>query len=246
MRLSIFSLLFICAGTLSAQVNYHVDYDFSTRINNTHSQFSNVIGFGMTYKKMTAKACLGYENWMVNGDQFKFDRSTAPYRYSPQAAVKTELWIGYSHAILKTGVNIGLDYGFRLYFPNQVEDSLSMTWDSHTGRLNDGLLITTINRSTLAQFSPYSEYNNIDGVLFRSLSEYYYITKMRMAHLLRVHVGYTYKSFQLKLFYMPYLIRFEYQNANYPEKTGSNYLFFHDVGASISYTLPKRIKEKGN
>jgi hypothetical protein len=121
-----------------------------------------------------------------------------------------------------------------------------MTWDSHIGRLNDGLLLGGINRSTIAKFSPYAEYNHIDGILFRSLSEYYFITKMRMAHLLRVHVGYTYKSFQLKLFYMPYLIQFKYQNASYIEETGTNYLFFHDVGASISYTFPKRNKEKND
>lgn len=246
MRITIFFLLFICVGTLSAQVNYRVEYDFSTRINNAHSQFSNVIGFGMSYKKMTAIACLGYENWFLNPKMLKRNPYVSDYGYSPQSAFKSELWIGYTLPIFKTHINIGMEYGLRFYFPNQVEDSLSMHGYNDPFQLNEGLHLTEINRGTFDQFVPFAEYNSINDVSFHALQDYYFTTKMRMAHLFRVHVGYTYKSFQLKLFYMPYLIRFKYQNARYPERTGSNYLFFHDVGASISYTLPKRIKEKSD
>jgi hypothetical protein len=244
MRLNGLLFLFICAGKLSAQVNYRVEYDFSMRINNTHSQFNNGVSIGITHKNMNVKACLGYENWFLNSKMLKRNPYVSDYGYSPQSAFKSELWIGYASPVFKTHINIGMEYGLRFYFPNQVEDSLSMYGYNDPDQLNEGLHLTKINRATFDQFVPFAEYNDVNGVLFHALQDYYFITKMRMAHLLRVHVGYTYKSFQLKLFYMPYLIRFEYQNARYPEKTGSNYLFFHDVGASISYTFPKRNKEK--
>ena len=241
MRLCLF-LFYLCASKLLAQVDYRVEYDFSTRINNTHSQLNNSVGFGITHKNINVKACLGYEKWFLNSTMLKRNPYISDYGYSPQSAFKSELWIGYTLPVFKTHINIGMEYGLRFYFPNQVEDSLSMYGYNDPDLLSEGLRLTKINRATFDQFVPFAEHNNINDVSFHALQDYYFITKMRLAHLLRVLVSYTYKSFQLKLFYMPYLIRFKYQNARYPEKTGSNYLFFHDVGASISYTFPKRNK----
>lgn len=242
MKWLLITFLLTCAGFVSAQVNYHIDYLFSGRIENTHSQLNNEIGGGLSIKKVHFKLLGGVEKWYVKQASVSYYPSH-DYYYS-HSTLKTDLSMGYVTNISTTQLRVGIFYGWRFYFNNEVRDSVTLITSGSNRLFSKDYQLSTINRSTLAKINPYEQSTIINGIVYGALDEYAIVTRMPYAQFIRLNVGYTFKQFALDAYYMPYLIRFHYQNAANHNITGKNYLLFHDVGIGLSYTFSSKYKNQ--
>lgn len=226
-------ILFTCVGFVSAQVKFQVDCDFSKRIHNLNFQNNYTLGAGLSINLFHTKIAFGMEKWYVDPSDWLHHENTS-ILYPKLTALKGEAWIGFILPISQSNVSFGLDYGQRFYFNHQVEKTIVLYQYHDRPKFTDNLLLSGNNREFLTNFSsPYS-----------TLNDYAKVTKMRTAFLFKAYVGYSNKNYGLNIYYMPYFIRFHYQNAADATKTGKNYLLFHDVGVGLSYTFSNKSKKQ--
>lgn len=227
------SFLLTCAGFVSAQVKVQVECDYSKRIHNLNFQNNYALGAGLCFNHFQTKITFGMEKWYVDPSDWLHQENKS-ILYQKLTALKGEAWIGFTLPISQSNFSFGLDCGQRFYLNHQIEETIVLYQYHGRPKFTDNLLLSSNNREFLTNFSsPYT-----------TLADYAKVTKMRTAFLFKVHIGYRYKNFGLKINYIPYFIRFQYQNAADPTKTGSNYLLFHDVGIGLSYTFSCKPKKQ--
>ncbi|AEA43803.1 hypothetical protein [Fluviicola taffensis] len=224
-------LLFVIIAQLPvfvvAQMNHDIGICSSWRGIETSKEAINLtVDYNFHLSKFTSGVSLGAECWYINSSNFSKPNSLM----KPSFTGKVEPWIGFETKLFHSGVFLSTQIGTRFYFLNQLTDSLSL--------FDDHLSVSSRKYVNSLSTSPQDIYG--DSEKGRSA----YITAMPLALLTKVNIGYAFKNVKISAFVMPYWVRFHYENAVDPTRTGKTFLFFYDLGLSLHYTLPFKKKEK--
>lgn len=219
-----FNLVFLPFFGLS-QFKHEIGLSGSWRQFNYAEKQVNLIGnYAIQLNSFTASIGIGVESWYVN----HMDFSTM----SQSNTGKIETTIGFSQNINHSNVFVFGDVGFRFYFLNQVRDSISLS-NYYNYQITSG------SRQYIENLPLYYP----DGSSEKG--QFSYVSGMPFTFLTRFGLGYEFNRFKIRLFVIPYWVRFHYENASNPSITGKKFNFFYDIGLGINYTLPQK-KEKSN
>ncbi|AEA43802.1 hypothetical protein [Fluviicola taffensis] len=228
-------LLFVIIAQLPvfvvAQMKHDIGLSSSWRQFNYLEKQINLTGeYTIHLHKFNAGVGLGAECWYINRSTL----TNPSVAMKPSFTGKLEPWIGFETKLFHSSVFVSANVGTRFYFLNQLRDSLILSEKSDNHFIiNGGSKQHVLNTP-----------NFIPGTNYPIKGKYYYVTKMPIAFLTRVNVGYAFKRFKISAFVMPYWVRFHYENAGFSERKGKTFLFFYDIGLGVNYTLPFKKKEK--
>jgi hypothetical protein len=239
--LFIISLLF-CSRSI-AQVQYFVEYNFLVKnkfvdLNNpVHAIVSNNISFGVKKNKMMYSIALGREEWCL--EYFDDNVGQKPQLFNFYCRTfKITPFIERQFLLPKSNFSFRLGVGCKIFFLNQMKDSLSYYKDYNFFKLT--------KPSVISKFNPYAFNNKVDVITFGSKDEYYFITNVPYALTANFAIQYSFKKWAIKLQYEPTLIRVKTRNAANSNVKSSVFFFYNNIGLGVNYPLNFKKKEKNS
>jgi hypothetical protein len=229
------SLLFILLFGLNAnaQSNYFIEYNISTTV--TTSNFlvlDNSLSVGVKMNKILLSIGVGREDWSAVYFNNKYNKNTSKYT-SHCRTYKLSALLDYQFSIPKTKLSIRVGGGAKVYFLNQMKDSLSLSSSSHFLR---SLKPSVFLNATDTYDKPFQD---ID------LANYSFITSVPYALTTNLAVQYNFKKCALKFYFEPYWMMIKRKNAKH-FTPGSYFAFYSNLGLGINYPLNFKKKEKNS
>jgi hypothetical protein len=235
MKCAVFFILFFGLNSIS-QLNYFTEYNISNIfLSDNNIILDNNLSFGLKKNKSLLSIGIGREDWYL--DYFNNKYFTNPSIYNAHCRTyKSSILFERQFFLIKSKLSVNLGLGGKIYFLNQLKDSLSTS--------NNGFLDIT-KPSFLTEYASKTPYSY---TVSNDYEEYRLISSMPYAFTTNLAFQYTFKSWALKLFFQANLIKIKY-NFLYPfteDRTdkGSNYTFYSSVGLGINYPLNFKKKEK--
>jgi hypothetical protein len=231
MKLNLFFLVFFFLQS-QAQISYFIEYNISNDFLSADDVIlNNNISFGIKKKKAFFSLGFGREDWYL--EYFNNQYFTNPSQYNAHCRTyKFSALFERQFFIPKTKLFISFGAGGKLYFLNQMKDSLSHSIYGHA--------LSTLKPSVLQNAKDTYD-NPFQG---NGLEYYSYITNVPFAFTANLALQYRFKKLGLKLYYEPYFMRIKYRNAKYTTKTGATYAFYSNIGLGINYPLNFKKKDQ--
>jgi len=223
--------IFLFVFNSNSQLKYFVEYNASInkgfdRIRPiTDLIFSNSLTFNVKNEKFIYSLGLGREDWNFDFFRRRIDNPSLFSYYCNTYKVIPQIEREFS--IPKTKISINIGVGLKIYFKNQLKDSLTKGFGN----------ILQIKPSTLMKLNPSSFSNKLDGVIFGSLEDYNYITNIPYAIKCNLAFQYNFKTWGIKMYLEPYIMNLRYQNAKNVLNQGSSFIFFLDLGIGINHAI---------
>jgi hypothetical protein len=232
------SLLFILLFGLnaSAQRNYFIEYNTSVKKGLTDSYtlgdliLDNSFSFGAKMNKVNFSMGVGREDWFLHYFDTKYYSNTS-LNTAHCRTYKMSALLDYQFSIPKTKLSIRVGGGAKVYFLNQMKDSLSLTAGDHSLRsLKPSVLLNA--KDTYSE--PFQDIG---------LANYSFITSVPYALTTNLAVQYNFKKCALKFYFEPYWMMIKRKNAKH-FTPGSYFGFYTNIGLGINYPLNFKKKEK--
>jgi hypothetical protein len=239
MRLLI--LFLAIALNINGQLHYFLEYNFAIKksfIDFTSYNdlvITNNISFGVKKNKMLYSLNLGREEWCL--EYFDDNVGQKPQLFNFYCRTfKITPFIERQFLLSNTKFSFRVGMGCKIFFLNQMKDSLSYTRDYNFFNLT--------KPSVLSKFNDYSSKNEIDGITFGSKDKYYFITSVPYALIANFAIQYAFKKWAIKLQYEPTLMRVKTRNAANSNLKSSVFFFYNNIGLGVNYPLNFKKKEK--
>ena len=227
--LILFLLLF--GLNANAQRNYFIEYNISTTVlSSDFLVLDNSLSVGVKMNKILFSMGVGREDWSAD----YFNNKNKPYTnmslyISHCRTYKIAAMFDYQFSIPKTKLSIRVGGGAKVYFLNQMKDSLSLGSNDH--------VLQSLKPSALLNATDYV-YPFENG-----LANYSFITSVPYALTTNLAVQYNFKKCALKFYFEPYWMMIKIKNAKH-FTPGSNFGFYSNLGLGINYPLNFNKKEK--
>jgi len=224
------------ATNVSGQLRYFVEYNTSLKKGLMDSYtlgdlvLDNSFSFGFKMNKTLYSLGVGREDWYLH--YFNNKNYTNPSLYNAHCSTyKMSALIEYQFSIPKTKLSIRVGGGAKVYFLNQMKDSLSLMDNDHVLR---SLKPSVLLNATESYEQPF--YGT-------GLANFSFITSVPYALTTNLAVQYNFKKCALKFYFEPYWMMIKIKNAEH-FTLGSNFGFYSNLGLGINYPLNFKKKEK--
>ena len=211
-----------------AQSNFFIEYNFSNLFSFNNLVLDNSLSVGFKKNNVFSSIQIGREDWNLryfsNNNYYKNSSYNTHCR-----TYKISALLEYQFSIPKTKLSIRVGGGAKVYFLNQMKDSLSLLGD-YLHSLKPKVLINAPDNLT----NPFKDI----GLVYFS-----FITSVPYALTTNLAVQYNFKKCALKFYFEPYLMFVQYKNAK-DFKRGSTFIFYNNLGIGINYPLNFKKKEK--
>ena len=216
----------------NAQLKYFVEYNISNVFPSNNLVLDNSLSFGVKMNKINFSMGVGREDWYL--EYFDNIYFTNPSIYNSHCRTyKMSALLDYQFSIPKTKLSISVGGGAKVYFLNQMKDSLSL-W------INDHVLRSLKPSVLLNAEDTYSEPFQDIG-----LANFSFITSVPYALTTNLAVQYNFKKCALKFYFEPYWMMIKIKNAKH-FTPGSNFGFYSNLGLGINYPLNFKKKDQKN
>jgi hypothetical protein len=226
------SLLFILLFGLnaSAQRNYFIEYQISNVFPSNNLVLDNSFSFGAKMNKVNFSMGVGREDWFLHYFDTKYYSNTS-LNTAHCRTYKMSALLDYQFSIPKTKLSIRVGGGAKVYFLNQMKDSLSLTAGDHSLRsLKPSVLLNA--KDTYSE--PFQDIG---------LANYSFITSVPYALTTNLAVQYNFKKCALKFYFEPYWMMIKRKNAKH-FTPGSYFAFYSNIGLGINYPLNFKKKDQ--
>ena len=227
MKFTIFFLVLFGLNA-KAQSNFFIEYNFSNLFSFNNLVLDNGLSFGFKKNKVLSSIQVGREDWNLryfsNNNYYKnssYNRHCRTYKISAL--------LEYQFSIPKTKLSIRVGGGAKVYFLNQMKDSLSFL-DNYLHSLKPKVLVNAPDNLT-------NPFNDIGLVYFS------FITSVPYALTTNLAVQYNFKKCALKFYFEPYWMMIKRKNAKH-FTPGSYFAFYSNLGIGVHYPLNFKKKEQ--
>jgi hypothetical protein len=227
-------LFFFCHSKSQAQLQYTVDYNIALNvIPNDLKPFKDLIidnslSLGIKKNKTIGYLGFGREDWYLK--YFNNSYSTNPSVYNAHCnTYKISGLIEYQFYMIKSKLSINVSVGAKIYFLNQLKDSLSSIYGN----------LSTM-RPPYLQDVKEQNINILNGL---ELDDWAFLTSVPYAITTNIALQYSFKKWGLKLYYQPYFMKIKYETVK-SSTEGSNFVFYSNVGLGINYPLNFKKKDQ--
>ncbi len=225
-------LLSLCSN---AQLKYFVEYNVSNIFPSNHIVFDNNISFGITKNKTVGYIGFGREDWYL--EYFDNKYYTNPSIYNAHCRTyKVSTLLEHQFFLIKSKLSINLGIGGKIYFFNQMKDSLSTYGPGVLDITKPSYLLVYVLKNPYS-YTGSNEYENSR-----------IITSIPYAITTNLAFQYTFKKWALKFYCQAYFMKIKY-NLLYPLAEGriddgSNFGFYSNLGLGINYPLNFKKKDQ--
>lgn len=235
---SISFLLIFLWFNANAQLKYFLEYNgaVSPMIINPPINdlvIDNSLSFGVKNNKTLYSLGLGREDWYLGYFNNKYYTNPAIYN-SHCSTFKISSFLEQQFFIIKSKLSLNVGIGAKVYFLNQMKDSLS-TYNK--GRFYG--MLYTMRPSYLLE----AKKNNLNQLNGTDLDEYAFITNIPFSIFTNFAIQYSFKKWVLKLYSQPCLMKIKYKTVK-SSIEGQSFAFRINVGLGINYPLNFKKKEK--
>ncbi len=215
----------------NAQLKYFVEYNISTNvITSNFLVLDNSLSVGVKMNKILLSIGVGREDWSAVYFNNKYNKNTSKYT-SHCRTYKLSALLDYQFSIPKTKLSIRVGGGAKVYFLNQMKDSLSLSSSSHFLR---SLKPSVLLNATDTYDKPFQDIG---------LANYSFITSVPYALTTNLAVQYNFKKCALKFYFEPYWMMIKRKNAKH-FTPGSYFGFYSNLGLGINYPLNFKKKDQ--
>jgi hypothetical protein len=232
MKLTLLVCLFF-SFRLAAQLEYLVEYNISNVLSTTNKIIDNTFLVGIKKNKNILSIGVGREDWYL--EYFDNVSFTNPSIYNAHCSTyKVSGLLEHQFFLFKTKLSLNLGIGGKMFFLNQMKDSLSVfTLDSQSTSLS----IYKPSNILLAKMK------NMDKINGSDLDEFAFIKSVPFAITPNLSFQYSFNKWMLKFYAQPSIMKVKYTIAT-TLKEGSFYTTNLRVGLGVSFLLNRKIKKK--
>jgi hypothetical protein len=220
-------VIFFAVNT-NAQNKYFIEYNISNVFPSNNVVLDNNLSFGVKINKILFSLGVGREDWYLQYfDNIYFTNPSIYNAHCRTYKIATSIEHEFLISTSKLSINTGL--GVKMYFLNQLKDSLSSIY----GDLN----------TTRPSYLQDAKDKNIDLLNGIDLDNFAFITSVPYSFTANIALQYTFKKWGLKLYYQPYFMKIKYETVK-SSKRGSNFIFYNNIGLGINYPLNFKKKDQ--
>jgi hypothetical protein len=227
MKLTVFIAIFFSLN-VNAQIKYFLEYNSSCVFPSENIVLENTLLLCVQKYKSLFYLGLGREDWYLEYfDNIYFTNPSIYNAHCRTYKISTSIEHEFLISTSKLSINTGL--GVKMYFLNQLKDSLSSIY----GDLN----------TTRPSYLQDAKDKNIDLLNGIDLDNFAFITSVPYSFTANIALQYTFKKWGLKLYYQPYFMKIKYETVK-SSKRGSNFIFYNNIGLGINYPLNFKKKDQ--
>jgi len=222
------SFILLFGLNAKAQSNFFIEYNFSNLFSFDNLVLDNSLSVGFKKNKVFSSFQVGREDWNLlyfsDNNYYKTSSYNTHCRTYKIAAL-----LEYQFSIPKTKLSIRVGGGAKVYFLNQMKDSLSLL-GNYLHSLKPKVLLNAPD-------------NISDPFKNKGLYYFSFITSVPYALTTNLAVQYNFKKYALKIYFEPYLMFVQYKNSKNFTR-GSTFIYYNNIGLGINYPLNFKKKDQ--
>ena len=225
--MSLFSLLFVFQST--AQQNYFLEYRIANVLPEYDVILDNTLCLGIKKNKTLLSIGMGREDWFLN--YYNNKSFTNPTIYNSHCRTyKFSTLLEHQFFLIKSKLSLNLGIGGKIYFFNQMKDSLSVGIYNYFDTYKPSYLQNAKN-------------NNIDPLNGEALDDHAFIRRVPYAFSTNLAFQYSFKKWAISVYYQLSMLQIKSETVK-SLTARSNYAFYYNLGLGINYPLNFKKKEQ--